>query len=142
MGDLCSVSLTGTLTGDPDYRGAPDGRAVCRLPIAYTRRVRREGRWEERQNHVDLIAYGALGSICAERAVRGGRVAATGELRWREVRGPGGKGYQRHEVVVAEVEFLSPPPAAEENGSARSAREEEMVTSPGTLTTAEDDIPF
>lgn len=140
MSDLCSVALTGNLTRDPELRETRGGGAVCRMRLAYARRFRNgEGEWSDRPNYVDLTAFGRQGEACARRLGKGSRVGVLGELRWSEYETRNGVSAQRHEVVVREIQFLSPPERREEEKSEAAAPEPEPVSA---TRGPDDDIPF
>jgi single-strand DNA-binding protein len=138
MSDLCSVALTGNLTRDPELRETRGGAAVCRMRLAYARRIRTaEDGWSDRPNYVDLTAFGRQGEACARHLGKGSRVGVLGELRWSEYETRNGVSAQRHEVVVREIQFLSPP-----ERPADSEQAEEAAEPVGVGGGPDDDIPF
>lgn len=73
--------IMGNLTQDPELRYTPTGRAVTRLRLAWTPRVKNpqtstyhDGPTE----YYDLDVWGAQGERCAELLQRGDRVVAAG----------------------------------------------------------------
>jgi single-strand DNA-binding protein len=142
MSDLCSITLTGNLTQDPELRESRSGAAVCRMRLAYARRIRGPvGEWTDRANYVDLTAFGRQAEACALHLGKGSRVGVLGELRWSEYETRNGVSAQCHEVLVREIQFLSPPERPEDRERA------DGVTGSGAEPVAvgsghADDIPF
>ena len=141
MTDLCSVTLTGNLTKDPELRETRGGASVCRMRLAYSRRHKSaEGEWSDRANYVDLTAFGRQGEVCARHLGKGSRVGVLGELRFSEFETRGGQRAQRHEVVVREIQFLSPA-ERQGNGAEREELEGEAAAAVG-VGDPDADIPF
>jgi single-strand DNA-binding protein len=142
MSDLCSVTLTGNLTRDPELRETRGGATVCRMRLAYARRIRgAEGDWSDRANYVDLTAFGRQAEACVRHLGKGSRVGVLGELRWSEFETRNGVSAQRHEVLVREIQFLSPPERLED--SEPKAEASRSQPEPAALAGGpDDDIPF
>jgi single-strand DNA-binding protein len=71
----------GNLTADPELRFTPTGRAVARLRVAWTPRIKAAGsdRYVDGPTEFyDLDVWGNQGERCAEHLQRGDRVVATG----------------------------------------------------------------
>ncbi len=85
--------VMGNLTGDPELRYTPSGRAVVRLRLAYTPRVQDgdSGQWSDGPTeYYDVQAWGAQAENAAECLVRGDRVVAAGtwaERTWEDHKG-------------------------------------------------------
>lgn len=91
--DLGGGSLAGNLTADPELRYTPSGRAVCRMRVAVTPRIKddKSGQWKDGQaQFFDVTAWGQLGENCAEHLARGQRIVADGQWESRTWEGKDG----------------------------------------------------
>ena len=105
-----SIQLIGRLTRDPELRSTGSGKPVANMRLAVSRRDR-----DAAPVDVDVVAYGALADICGEHLAKGRQVGIAGRLEYQEWEHEGSK-RSKHEVVVAEVEFLAKPqPASDES---------------------------
>lgn len=74
--------VSGNLTFDPELRFTPTGRAVCKLRVAYSQRVKdtATGQWHDGEpQFYDVDVWGKQGENCAEALQRGDRIVAIGE---------------------------------------------------------------
>lgn len=73
--------IVGNLTEDPELRFTPTGRAVAKLRVAYTTRVKDTdtGRWADGDTEFYTVTvWGQQGEHCAEHLQRGDRIVAAG----------------------------------------------------------------
>jgi single-strand DNA-binding protein len=125
-----SIILIGRLTRDPELDRTASGTAACRIRLAIARR-RKEGR-DQGAVYIDVVAYGAQATACADHLGKGRQIGISGRLEYREWTGSDGGRRSRHEVVADHVEFLghtngpdtepdaaAPPAAARSNGAGR-----------------------
>lgn len=74
--------ISGNLTQDPELRFTPTGRAVAKLRVAYSQRVKdpATGQWRDGEpQFYDIDVWGKQGENCAEALQRGDRIVAVGE---------------------------------------------------------------
>lgn len=74
--------VSGNLTQDPELRYTPTGRAVAKLRVAYSQRVKdpASGQWQDGEpQFYDIDVWGKQGENCAEALQRGDRIVACGE---------------------------------------------------------------
>lgn len=74
--------ISGNLTQDPELRFTPTGRAVAKLRVAYSQRVKdpATGQWRDGEPmFYDVDVWGRQGENCAEALQRGDRIVAVGE---------------------------------------------------------------
>jgi single-strand DNA-binding protein len=74
--------VSGNLTQDPELRFTPTGRAVAKLRVAYSQRVKdpATGIWQDGEpQFFDVDVWGKQGENCAEALQRGDRIVACGE---------------------------------------------------------------
>ena len=79
--ELGEGHISGNLTQDPELRYTPTGRAVTKMRLAYSQRVKNPGtnRWEDGPpEYYDIDVWGKQGENCAEAFIRGDRVVAVG----------------------------------------------------------------
>jgi len=73
--------IMGNLTQDPELRFTPTGRAVTKLRLAWTPRIKNQttGKYHDGPTeYYDLDVWGGQGERCAELLQRGDRVVAAG----------------------------------------------------------------
>jgi single-strand DNA-binding protein len=74
--------VSGNLTQDPELRFTPTGRAVVKLRVAYSQRIKDSGsgQWRDGEpTFYDVDVWGKQGENCAEALQRGDRIVACGE---------------------------------------------------------------
>lgn len=99
--NINSLTLSGTLTRDPELRTTGGGTSVCSMRLAYnTRRKNANGDWEDQPNFIDLTAWSGLGEWYARNLAKGATVVVHGELRWREWQDKEGNTRQSYDLNV------------------------------------------
>ena len=147
--DLNCISLVGRLTRDPELRHTPAGTAVCKLRLAYTRRIKAGGEWQDKSCYIDVVVWANQGEMVAQYMSKGRRIGVVGELDWREYEANDGSKRQAYEINARSVQFLD----SKQDGEGGQYRgEEDYGPSAGADTAAEsdfgpraepeDDIPF
>lgn len=104
-----AVTLAGNLTRDPEIRETRSQTAVMNFSIAVNERARNQqtGEWESRPNYFDCVLFGKRANGLVPYLHKGLKVCVTGRLR-QNVWERDGKRNSRVEVVVEEIEFMSP----------------------------------
>ena len=101
---LNSVSISGTLTRDPEVRGLPSGGAVCSMRIAHnSSRKDASGQWVDVPNFLNVTVFSGQGEWLGKNLVKGDEVAVQGELRWREYQDRDGNKREAIEIVARNV---------------------------------------
>ncbi len=83
--DLGDGWLSGNLATDPELRYTPTGRAVCKLRVAHTPRLKDpdNGKWYDGDTvFYNVAVWGYAGENCVETLQKGDRVVAGGQ--WYE----------------------------------------------------------
>lgn len=103
------VIITGNLTRDPELRQTAGGMAVLGLGVAVNDRTKNQqtGEWEDRPNFVDCTMFGNRAQAVSGYLHKGTKVAIDGKLRWSSWEKDGQK-RSKLEVIVDEIEFMSP----------------------------------
>ena len=113
------VNISGKLTRDPELRSLPSGTQVLSFGVAVNDRVRNQntGNWEDRPNYVDCVVFGNRAEPLNRFLSKGSKVAIEGKLRWSQWQDKQtGSNRSKLEVVVDEVEFLSPRDQGQQQG--------------------------
>lgn len=79
--DMGDGYIVGNLCEDPELRFTPTGRAVGKLRVAYTARVKDpdSGQWRDGETEFYTVTvWGQQGEHCAEHLQRGDRIVAAG----------------------------------------------------------------
>lgn len=131
------VMISGNLTRDPELRSTPGGMAVLALGVAVNdrRKNQQTGEWEDYPNFIDCSMFGSRAEAIAQYLQKGTKVAIEGKLRYRSWENQQGEKRSKVEVVVDEIEFMSP--RGEGGGGGRT------FSAPSAADRPEDDeIPF
>ena len=104
------VNISGNLTRDPELRSTGGGTQVLSFGVAVNdrRRNQQSGEWEDVPNFVDCVVFGARAEPLSRYLSKGSKVAIEGKLRYSSWETKEGQRRIKLEVVVDEVEFLSP----------------------------------
>mgnify|MGYP000869727111 CR=1 FL=1 len=104
------VNISGNLTRDPELRSTGGGTQVLSFGVAVNdrRRNQQTGEWEDVPNFVDCVVFGARAEPLSRYLSKGSKVAIEGKLRYSSWESKEGQRRSKLEVVVDEVEFLSP----------------------------------
>ena len=112
-----SVALSGNLTRDAELRRTQNDMAVLGFGLAFNDRRRKPDtdEWEEIPNFIDCTLFGNRAEALQQYLAKGTKVAIIGRLRWSQWEAEDGTRRTRHEVIVDELEFMTPrkPDAAE-----------------------------
>lgn len=113
------VNISGNLTRDPELRSLPSGTQVLGFRVAVNDRVRNQttGNWEDRPNYVDCVVFGNRAEPLNRFLSKGSKVAIEGKLRWSQWQDKQtGSNRSKLEVIVDQVEFLSPRDQDQQQG--------------------------
>lgn len=105
------VNLSGNLTRDGELRHTEGGMPVLALGMAFNERRRVKGtddEWEDVPNFVDCTLFGNRAEALAPYLVKGAKVAIDGHLRWGQWETEDGSKRSKIEVIIDELEFMSP----------------------------------
>ena len=104
------VNISGNLTRDPELRMTGSGTQILAFGVAVNDRRRnpQSGEWEDYPNFVDCVVFGARAEPLSRFLSKGSKVAVEGKLRYSSWETKDGQKRSKLEVVVDEVEFLSP----------------------------------
>lgn len=105
------VTITGNLTRDPELQATQGGTQVLRMGVAVNDRTKnaQTGQWEDRPNFIDCVVFGNRAQAVSRYLAKGAKVAVEGRLRWSQWQDrETGKNRSKVEVVVDELEFMSP----------------------------------
>ena len=107
------VNISGNLTRDPEMRATQAGTQILTFGVAVNDRRRnpQTGEWEDYPNYIDCVVFGNRAEPLSRFLSKGTKVAVEGKLRWSQWERDGQK-RSKIEVIVDEVEFLSPRQAA------------------------------
>ena len=142
------VFLIGNLTRDPELTETPSGVAVCRFSIAVNRNYT-SGDGERQTDFFNCVAWRGLGETIARYTQKGKKVSVAGSIQLRNYEDNQGIKRTVVDIVVSDVEFLSPKENEEEvvrTKSPQTAVQGRIRTSGRKPTLQamddDDDIPF
>ena len=130
--DINKVILIGRLTKDPELKYTQSGSSVCSFSIANNKTWTQNGEKKDQVSFFNCIAWGKLGELIAQYCRQGNRVCIEGRLQQRSWDDQEGKKRSTVEIVVSEIQFLTP-----------KTEHESSYTPPVDNNTLDsDDIPF
>lgn len=138
------TQLIGNITQDPELRENKDGSKVCSFSVATNESYKdKNGKKQTRSEFHNCIAWNKLGETIEKYVRKGNKIYVEGKLAtrcWDDPAG-GGKRYKT-EIIVKEVEFLTPKPKKGEVVSPETPASHPSDTyTPGDEISI-DDIPF
>jgi single-strand DNA-binding protein len=104
------VMISGNLTRDPELRSTASGTSVLKMGVAVNdrRKNSQSGEWEDYANFVDATMFGARAEALSKYLSKGQKVAIEGKLRWSSWENQQGEKRSKLEVIIDEIEFMSP----------------------------------
>ncbi|RVU96638.1 single-stranded DNA-binding protein [Coriobacteriales bacterium OH1046] len=104
------VNISGNLTRDPEMRQTAGGTQILQFGVAVNDRRRnpQTGEWEDVPNFVDCVVFGSRAEPLSRFLSKGTKVAIEGKLRYSAWETKDGQRRSKLEIVVDDVEFLSP----------------------------------
>lgn len=132
------VFLIGNLTRDPELTETQSGISVCRFSIA----VNRRSSGEQTTDFYNITAWRGLGETVAKYARKGNKIAVSGNIELRTYEDNEGIKRTAIDIIVQDVEFLTPKP--QEDGGASNTTQRERNAAQAKLQPLDDygDIPF
>ena len=104
------VMISGNLTRNAELRSTQQGTSVLTFGVAVNdrRQNQQTGEWEDVPNFVDCVVWGNRAEALADILKKGLKVAVDGSLRYRSWEADDGSKRSKLEVVVREVELMTP----------------------------------
>ena len=130
------VFLIGNLTRDPELKQTPSGVAVCRFTIAVQRAYVSQDS-ERQTDFFECTAWRGLGETIARYTKKGKKVAVGGSIQLRNYEDNQGIKRTAVDIIVEDIEFLSPKDNAESDAPKTSQKKPTLQPMDG-----DDDIPF
>ncbi len=122
--DINHVTVSGSLTRDPELRNLPSGQAVCSIRIAHNERFKdAAGEWADRAAYFDVTIWSGMGEWIAKNVSKGEKVVVAGRLRWREWETDSGDKRQAVDITADSV-IPIPRPATTQPATEAQASEE------------------
>jgi single-strand DNA-binding protein len=143
------VTISGTLTRDPEVRTIPSGAVVCSLRIASNDRVKDGDQWTDKPGFYNITIWKGVGEYVGRTLHKGDDIAVSGRLRWREWEKDGNK---REAVDIVAYDVM--PRQRSSDGTSSSSSSSPVRTSetdipvdtadisPTAYGDPEDDVPF
>ena len=147
---LNKVFLIGNLTRDPELTETPSGVSVCKFSIA-VQRAYSQGDGEKQTDFFNCTAWRGLGETIAQYTKKGNKLAVVGSIQLRDYEDNKGVKKTAVEIIVNDVEFLTPKAEAEtpqnqtrtQSSTNPSAGQRKSGNKPVlTPMDGDDDIPF
>ena len=107
------VTLIGNLTADPVERTTAGGTVTTNFTLAVGRRYKSDG--NRQTDFLCCVAWNKTAELICKHLSKGSKAGVSGSLQSRTWDDADGTRHYVTEVVVDEVEFLSPKPQTEDN---------------------------
>ena len=118
------VSISGNLTREAELRQTAGGLPVLGFGVAVNdRRKNADGEWQDFPNFVDCTIFGQRAEAIAPYLKKGTKVSLDGKLRWSSWENKSGEKRSKLEVIVEEIEFMTPAKKAEKAEKKESSGE-------------------
>lgn len=101
------VFLIGNLTRDPELSETPNGVQLCRLGLAVSRDYK-SGNGERETDFFNLTVWRERADLCARYLKKGNKIAVCGSIQNRSYEDKDGVKRTVTDIVVENVEFLTP----------------------------------
>lgn len=124
--------LIGRLTHDPEVRTTPNGVTVCSFTLAVANKMK-DANGETKSQFFRCNAWRKLGESCGRYLSKGKKCYVAGEMTARTYESKDGTTRVSLDVLVDEIEFLSP--------KSESSEEQPNTDSNGFTDVSSDDIP-
>ncbi len=98
-----TVTITGSLTRDPELRFTQGGRGVATLGVAVNYRYQRNNEWVEEVSFFNVTAWGSLGENASASLTKGSRVIVTGRIQQRSYETQQGEKRSVVEIIADEI---------------------------------------
>jgi single-strand DNA-binding protein len=98
-----TVTITGSLTRDPELRFTTGGKGIASFGVAVNRRYQVNNEWQEQTSFFNVSAWGTLGENAAASLTKGMRVIVTGRLEQRSYETKEGEKRSVVEIVADEI---------------------------------------
>ncbi len=98
-----TVTITGTLTRDPELRFTNGGRGIASFGVAVNRRYQVNNEWQEQTSFFNVSAWGTLGENAAASLTKGTRIIVTGRLEQRQYETKEGEKRSVVEIIADEI---------------------------------------
>jgi len=98
-----TVTITGTLTRDPELRFTAGGKGVATLAVAVDYSYQKNNEWVKEASFFNVTAWDTLGENAAASLTKGMRVIVTGRLQQRSYETQQGEKRSVVEIVADEI---------------------------------------
>jgi len=131
---LNQISLIGYLGKDPELRYTPNGKATAKFSVAVSRVwTTPEGERREETTWFPCVAWSKTADYAVKYLAKGKRVFVQGRMSSRDWTDPQGIKKSFWEVVVTQIENLSPKANGENGNGAAPAVDVELPAKSETL---------
>ena len=144
------VFLIGNLTHDPELTETPSGVSVCKFSIA-VKRAYSQGEGESQTDFFNCTAWRGLAETIARYTKKGNKIAVVGSIQLRNYEDNKGIKRTAVEIIVQDVEFLTPKATETGEFAPRASSSTHSPTQGGIrgnkpilqeLADMDEDIPF
>lgn len=124
------VFLFGNLGKDPEVRFTGTGTAVCKFPLATTKKYVKDGEKQEQTEWFNVVVWGNQGENCGKYLTKGRQALVEGEIRTRSYDDKDGNKKYITEIHANNVTFIG-------GGNGGGAQEDHAEGTAG-----DEDIPL
>lgn len=141
--DLNKVILIGRLTKNPEIKQTQSGTSVANFSLACNKTYVQEGEKKEMVSFFSCVAWTKLGELIVKYCKKGHRLGIEGRLQQRSWEDQNGNKRSTVEIVVDNVQFLTPKDGAEPAQASQDGSGGAQNAPANTDNVySDDDIPF
>ena len=138
------VMIIGGIGKDIELKHTNSGKATCTLSVGVSRPKNKDGVSET--DWINCVAWDRTAELCDQYLHKGSKVGVTGRLQTRNYDDKDGKKVYVTEVVVENIEFLSPKSSEAAptpvNDNPAPVRASETFRGEAPMPQDDDDLPF
>ncbi len=112
-----TVTIIGRLGQDPELKTTENGVSIANFSLAHNEMRLINGNRETIPHWFKCVAFGSLAQLCVEYLNKGSRIGVSGSLKQRSWETDDGNKRSSVEILVKDIEFLSPNSNRSENGA-------------------------
>jgi single-strand DNA-binding protein len=97
------VILIGRIGHTPELKYSNSGVAICRLTVATSEKVKKNGEWIEETEWHDVVVFGNSAEFCQKYVEKGSLVSVEGRIKTRTYTGKDGVEKRKSEIISESI---------------------------------------
>ena len=97
------VILIGRIGHTPELKYSNSGVAICRLTVATSEKVKKNGEWIEETEWHDVVVFGNSAEFCQKYVEKGSLVSVEGRIKTRKYTSKDGIEKRKSEIIAESI---------------------------------------